>query len=441
MLSSYYSKPIANLDKFLLVALVFLLPFERIPSVDTLGVTLRLSFFAAGFVIVRAIQLLYKQRAKHPQLEGVRGGLLVFLAWVVISGLFAINFSRAAQVIVFTLFTALTALSITILYKREYLGSIVKALLLSATLVALFGIYQYIGDLSGLPNWVTGLRERYSWQVFGFPRIQSVALEPLYYCSYLLLPIAVVVVRTLMAKRLVLLDLGMLLLFGTSIFLTVSRGGIMAFLGLVIFLTLYSLILKRSGWRRVLVIIAVMLLALGLSFAATNYFSKPPVDTQVTGGTKGSSAYTKQLQTTGLEGSGDERTKLRNQALNILNEDKGRYVLGIGAGQFGPYVQNNMTGTDGGWLIVNNEPLEMLLELGLVGVMLFIVFGFFLVRDSMQFITSNRSKESGMIVLALLGYMFATAIQYQTFSTLYIMHVWVAIGLLMAIVLGSRRAT
>lgn len=433
-----FSKVVKNLDRYLLVALVFLLPFERIPSMDVFGVTLRLSFVAAGLIILRAAYLIAIKRTQTFRLNFTIGTLLAFLAWVVITGLLAINFGRAAQVIVFTVFTITTGLAIAIIYRKEYLDDIIKGLLVSATLVALFGAYQYLGNLLGLPNWATGMRERYSWQVFGFPRIQSTALEPLYYCSYLLLPVSILLSRLLHGSKDRKTNVGLLLLFSTSIFLTVSRGGIAALIGLVVFLLGASVILKFTSLRRALLVIATVFISFVLSFLVITYLAKPPVDTQVTGGKKGSAAYTKQLQNTGLEGGGDERAKVRTQALDLLKDDKGRVIFGIGAGQFGPYAQNNVMDPTGGWLVVNNLTIEILVELGIIGFILFALFAISLAIRTLGFLPVNMLTSSGVAALAILAYLFAETIQYQTFSTLYIMHIWVAIGLLMAIVLPQQ---
>lgn len=427
-----YKDFLKNLDRNLLVALVFLLPFERIPSLDAFGVTLRMSFAVAGLIILRAIWLIFSRRAELPKIGPTRATLLAFLIWVAISVFTAINLNRAFQVVIFTFFTVFTALAVSVVYKKDHLACITKSLIISATLVGLFGAYQYIGNLAGLPDWATGLRERYSWQVFGFPRIQSVALEPLYYSSYLLLPLSVVASRILLVGNRMKQNLILALFFMTSIFLTVSRGGIVAMVGMAILLSVYGFVLRRTSIKQVVALISFVALSYLLSFLIITYLAKPPVNQAVTGGKKGAVVYTKQLQTTGLEAGGDERAIIRGQALGLLNEDKTRYIAGIGAGQFGPYVQGK-DGGEGGWFIVNNEPIELLLEYGLIGLSLFAVFAVSLALRSMRFIKNPADESSGVIAFALLGYMFATAIQYQTFSTLYIMHIWVAIGLLLAI--------
>lgn len=433
-----YSKTLENLDRYLLVALAFLLPYERIPSVDVFGVTLRLSFIVAGLLILRALYLVVVKRTKNLELNFTTKTLAAFLVWVVLTGFFAINIGRAAQVIVFIIFTAVTALAVTVVYEKEYLEDIIKGLLISASIVALFGAYQYLGNLFGLPNWATGMRERYSWQVFGFPRIQSTALEPLYYCSYLLLPTSIVITRLLVKGKQWRINALLLLVFATSIFLTVSRGGIVALVGMSTFLVGASLLLSTTNLRRALGTIGIVAAAFILSLLTITYLAKPPVDKQVTGGKKGSAAYTKQLQNTGLEGGGDERAKVRAQALAILEEDHTRYALGIGAGQFGPYAQNNIKDPTGGWLVVNNLPIEILVELGAIGFGLFALFVLSLVSHTVRFLPGSKTTTSGVVALAILGYLFAEAIQYQTFSTLYIMHIWFAIGLLMAIVLPQQ---
>ena len=44
------------------------------------------------------------------------------------------------------------------------------------------------------------------------------------------------------------------------------------------------------------------------------------------------------------------------------------------------------------------------------------------------------SAELQPWLYGLMAYLIATAIQYQTFSTLYIMHIWVATGILLGVI-------
>jgi len=106
--------------------------------------------------------------------------------------------------------------------------------------------------------------------------------------------------------------------------------------------------------------------------------------------------------------------------------------LGIGPGQYGPYVQNNKQ-VDGSWTIVNNLVLELVVETGIVGLLsiaIFIVAIFYLGSK-----TAFTDKDTPIAILALsiCGYLASQVVQYQAYSTLYVVHLWVAIGLLLAL--------
>ena len=98
--------------------------------------------------------------------------------------------------------------------------------------------------------------------------------------------------------------------------------------------------------------------------------------------------------------------------------------IGVGFGGYGPFVSPlPFSKPDAGWPIVNNETIELLAETGVVGLTAFVVF------LAAVFWSARGRKDAVTVacVAALLG-MLA---QYQTFSTLYIMHVWFTVGLLL----------
>jgi len=415
-------------DAYLIALLVFLLPFEHIPSIDIRGVTIRPSMIVAVLVIARAGWLWWRQRPRQSLARAI-WPLLAFLAWLILLIPGSLNHTRAIQVVTFTAFTIAVALAVARLFQRSYLPLITKALLASALIVCLFGLYQYFGNLAGIGNALTGLRERYSWQVFGFPRIQSTALEPLYFAAFLLLPLAVLMGLTLAGVR---RKFGLTIMFlaGVCLFLTVSRGGTLAFGVLVPVSAVLAWLLKPEQMRlkRFGQIALVALLAYAGALLMISQLGKP-----IGLGPKKHNAiqsYKRQLRKTGLEGTGDERAHSREQALQLF---KLHPLLGVGPGNFGPYVQHNQKPATG-WSIVNNESLELLAETGLVG---FGLFGAFVGRLLLGAYLAARQTRELLVrawLIGLMGFLVAIAVQYQTFSTLYIMHIWLAIGLLLGLI-------
>jgi cytochrome c oxidase subunit IV len=79
-------------------------------------------------------------------------------------------------------------------------------------------------------------------------------------------------------------------------------------------------------------------------------------------------------------------------------------------------------------------------EAGIIGFALFIVFaGWTWLLVATSYLTDKfKNQQLSYWAPAILVYCIALAIQYQTFSTLYVMHVWVVIGLLMAF--GFKKA-
>jgi O-antigen ligase len=330
------------------------------------------------------------------------------------------------MVTVFTVFVITLALAVKLLLRREYLNLLIKALFWSTIIVCLFGIYQYIGNLVGLGSDITGLRDRYSWQLFGFPRVQSTSLEPLYFASFLTLPLSVFLAISLEngLKR----SRALVILLGSvDLFLTVSRGGTYAYALVVIALLIYAAWRKHTRAAGLCGLIVIV--AYGISLLMISYLNEP-IGGSITHQT-GVKSYITQLRRTGLEsGAPDERAQARAQAFSIF---KAHPIFGVGPGNFGPTVQNNHS--TGGWVIVNNEPLELLAETGAVGFGLLAAALGLVVLEALRRIKRGlkRDQLAAALVLGLIGFILATVIQYQTFSTLYIVHIWVAIGLLMGI--------
>ncbi len=423
-------------DELLLAALVFLLPFERIPAIDIFGISIRPSFIVAIVLIIRALAGLAREKFKLLPRDLSVKLLAAFMLWITITIFAALNIPRAGMVVVFTLFTAVTAIAIRVLYKPQYLSTIVKALLWSSLLVGLFGLYQYFGNMAELPNWVTGMRSQYTWEIFGFPRIHSTALEPLYYCSYLLIPISYLVVHILTKRTLGWKHATLFVLLSGSVVLTLSRGGIVAMAVLIISAIGLTTIQRRTGLKPIGKLLGLLALAIVAAFLIISTVSREPLNKTITNGEEGAAGYTNQLKKTSLDGSGDDRAITRQAAISLIAEDGKRSIVGIGPGQFGPYYQNNTTADGEGWRIVNNETLELLVEYGIIGFLLFASFMLAVLYKAWQS-ACNGSGLSSIVATALICYTIALAVQYQTFSTLYIMHVWVVIGLLMA--LGASR--
>ncbi len=426
----------ADLDRALIVALVFSLPFERLPTFELYNVTVRFSLAIGLIIIIRTLYLLFSKKLKF-NLKSYHKVIILFLVWIMLLIPESINIKRAVEVVAFTGFTIALALSVSQLFKSKYIKPIIYSIIISSLFVAAFGLYQYFGDIFGLPISVTGLRDRYTWSVFGFPRIQSTALEPLYLASYIFLPFSVALMLTIIKNKILSIKQSSILLFIYSfiIFLTVSRGGAYGLVAIVVLTALFSVFHKLSSPKKIILAIVLIIAGSLASLVLINYLNKPPSD--FTAGKSGAGAYIKHIADTGLEG-GDLRAQSRSVAISLIDSNKSSLVVGIGPGQFGPYVQNN-TSIQGNWTIINNLTLELLLETGLIGLGLVLAFFVMIVLNGLKLAQTLKDKNTIIFLLVLCAFFIGQAIQYQTYSTLYIVHIWVAAGLLMGAIINGKK--
>jgi O-antigen ligase len=418
-------------------ALIFSLPFERIPSIDLLNgqVTIRPNQVVAVLLVTLSMGVLWRRRADF--IKKPRVLLVVFLFILLLGVLLAVDMSAGLRVLAATLLTCVTALTLSFVAQPKDAERYERALVWTTWVVIGFGTFQYLGDTFGLSTSLTGLAPNYVKAVFGFPRIQSTALEPLFLASFLLIPFCILSIRSLVAKK----HRGVTLFAITvTIVLTVSRGAIAAAVLVTLSMLVAVIFYKNRSWRKVLryvgILTAAMLFAYLLTFTSSLLANKSQ-DKKFSAEKK-----TEQLtqQTLNFD-SQDDRTRNRTLAWQAFKQNP---VIGLGPGGFDMYAKEAYAGyQQAPRVIVNNQPLELLAETGLIGAMTLLAFFGSLLYAVWQYLWPRYQKglmsDSRTVWTAgLTVYLAAAAIQYQTFSTLYIMHIWVAIGLLMAIVLPQQ---
>lgn len=406
-----------------LLALIFFMPFERIPSLDVLGVTLKINhLFGASLMALWLLGVLFARRPIMPNPLAPLFGLLS--ASFLVSFLSAEHGSRAGVVFLVTLFTfGLGLLVPQLLTRREQLRPVLQILGVTTLLTLVFGLYQFAGDMVGLPISLTGLDPGYIKDVFGFPRIQAFAQEPLYLGNFLLLPISVTMALIAMPQqwfsRPVLF--GFLGLSGLVFALTLSRG---AFVGLVgALVVLFMLLAKRVVTPRTIGLVgggvAVAVLATAVILAVISPDSQRRFLDHLT------------VQDFGRGESTVGRLQTWFQAVELWQISP---LIGVGPGNFGPAVLDYPNDRPPrGWPIVNNEYFELLAETGLVGLGLFLVFVFVLLGRSWRaYLATKDDPELRAVVVGLSAAIVGILFQYNFFSTLYINPVWISFGLLMA---------
>lgn len=405
-----------------ILLIAFFLPLERLGAYETDWGTLRLSqVFLAVTLIAWLWQMLVRKKIVFKQFP-ILLPLTVFILVNIVGLIWAENLLRSFFVLAVTAFTALSAWLVTnLVTDKAKLKKIIIIILVSSTLVSIFGLYQFMGDMMGLPHTITGLRQHYTKDVLGFTRIQSTALEPLYFANYLLIPLSVIYAlflsRFWQTKRWLMVIL--ILLLGINLFLTISRGGYLALLAAFLVIT-FLYFRNFFTWKKIVLFIVIVLVLyyLGVQFL------------QIGGGALNWETFTQHVSGVFSGPSFVERIDTFEKAYQAFVDNP---IFGIGPGSFGPYVATfTHIMPEGGWQIVNNEFLELLTETGLLGFLSVLVILVIIFVRSIKAIKKTKDNFLKAIIVGLLGAFIGVVVQYQTFSTFYIMHVWFLFGLIIA---------
>lgn len=414
----------------------FFLPFERIPSINLGGFNLRINYV----LIVLLLVLYIISKAGRKELKIPRDPIfyLILLFFVTLTFSFgqAVNRSRAIQTLLSMALMVLTYFTVTLAAQdKKTLLRAVRAILLGAAVAVVFGFYQFVGDMVGLPNSVTLLKEGYDKSTFGFARIQAGSQEPLYFANYIFIPLSILLVfqiRGIVGKIAskwfsTLLSVGLMICF----VLAISRGAYLA--GAIVAVIFAILQAKRVLRFKILfpLICGIAIILLGAYLALVK--SEPRALDEFI------SHMLVEDRDVGESVVG--RLTTAEQAREVFASYP---IFGAGMGNFGPVMLGDPADKpDTGWPVANNEYLEVLAENGVVG---FIFFVLMLAAVFYRAVLSYfRTKDEFLrsLILALTLALTAIMIQYATFSTLYVFHVWFLLGLVGAIAniaIGSRES-
>lgn len=420
-----------NLIPLLVAAVIFALPFERIPSLDVsvfgMSITLRLSLFFCSALMIVAVPHIWKRRAELKDPAFILLG--VFLFTYLLSVLVSTDLKRAVAVWIFTAFTCFTALAMAFLYGSANKQWVDRVVYITTCIILIFGFYQFVGDLLGLSPQLTGLRDLYVKSVLGFTRIQSTGLEPLYYANYLTIPLLYFAVKFLRGDD---EHPYLLALIATQMILTVSRGAIVAAsAGLVVVLIIAA---RKTRYTQVLGLLGLVLVGVALALNISYFTTRSP---KASTNTAQNNATAVVQQATNYVPQ-DDRVRNRELALKAFMEQP---FLGIGPGNFSNYSKSQvgLYREWGGYIIANNEPAELLAEGGVVNFLLLVSF-FALVWWRVVRHAWKLGSYEEVWTVVISGFLVTMAIQYQTFSTLYVIHLWVLVGIGLALTTPSLQA-
>jgi len=406
-------------------AIVFFLPFERFPTYPIGGTDIKINTVLGFVVLIAWIFALISNGIKWKiQPNALAVPLSVFVMAILLSLTQAIDLDRAYMVTAFVLFTIfLGVMAINMVTSKEDLQKVIRVLLLSSLVAGLFGLFQFAGDIVGLPRSITLLKAGYDSVTFGFPRIQAFSMEPLYFANYLFLPICLGLAYFFgkdkqVGNRWLIIMLTIMLLI--NFILTVSRG---AYIGFALsFLVLAVLLFKQIfTWKHILMaVVTVSVVGYAVAFALSN------------GDTRATNEFVKHILVKDFKVGESVQGRLSSfeQSYSMWLRSP---VLGIGLGNFGPAIKGypNTTPKDG-WAIVNNEYLELLAETGAVGITSFVLILLVLIARSILAIWKAKDDFLRLTMIGMLAAFIGILGQYASFSTLYIIHIWILIGLMIA---------
>lgn len=405
--------------------LVLSLPFERIPSVDFGFGSIRISQLLTLLGLYFLAILLFKKNKdllKH-KLDNSLYLMLGFFLFSIPSWFMVQDFKRflvtmVGTILVFLAYFLLSNFTQNILERLRELSLVL-------VFVCLFGMYQFFGDLIGIPPILTGLRQNYTKLIFGIPRIHSTALEPLYFAGMLFPGIFSAIFfianqKPIFKTNFKYSNLIILSLFLIVFLLTISKG---AFLSLALILPFLGLIfvdqklLNRFSFIKNLIFLALVFLAFISLFS--------PEFNLIINGILGHFVDTFTFRT----GTSAERLFYVEAANFLLFYN---IIFGIGSGQFGglakPLVPFN-TG-EGEFFIVNNVYLEVWLEFGLLALIIFLIFMFRTIFVNYQIYRQNKILNSENLArLILISSLSAYFINWLFFSPIFIMPIFILMGL------------
>lgn len=300
--------------------------------------------------------------------------------------------------------------------KPQFLNQLKRIFLTSSAIISLFCVLQLLTDALGLSNTITRICSNCTTQIFGFPHANGLAIEPQFMGSLLIAPLFFALNSLLENKNKksqIKLTLVVILIF-MALLLTLSRGAIfsvvIALFFLLVFLKSFKKTLKIAGLTTISVILALVFQGSLATVGPTNTSFEQAVSTAVNQLTLGKIALVdNQAQSkpennsesikspteltknpieipaestkgptprfTGyVAESTDRRLELATFALKITAAHPTNTLFGTGLGSAGTEMYVHFPKQQGHEKeLVQNQYLETILEIGIIGLILLIL--------------------------------------------------------------------
>ena len=402
--------------------LVYILPavlFFSYHPVISLGQTesmyLELSLPLIWLVIFDGVSFIQFLK-ERPKLNKKLFLLAPFLIFFIASIIWSPNKLRAVLTVGMFILIVFAILSLIFLKKNLDNKVLVKVFLGSTIFICAWCWLQSLIDLFGASREVSLMCAGCTSEMFGFPHPNGFAIEPQFMGNLLLAPALYIIYMLTKNPSKKLYALGFFVL--ATLFLTFSRGAIYSFAVALLFM-LITLGFSKKSWE-CLKIVPLVLFAFLFTLNAQGIFAAASKtnDTYFTGISKSlnqlslgiidisektpapesekaePASEASQLQAAPesafdgyVEESTDTRLRLSDQAVKIWQQETNTMFVGVGVGGAGTKLFENGYSASPRE-IVQNEFFEILLELGIIGLVLLIPVAVLIFKETKK----NKSR-------------------------------------------------
>lgn len=428
----------------LLLLLIFVLPFERIPTMEVGGITIKLSLLVGSLLIALSLRRILNLLQSLWRKKSFLLAPLLLLIYSLLSLMWSSDFGAWLKVnlsLGFCVGIFYAVIAVCARSKNKNLIKLSAGSLFGSTLLILsFGFFQWFGDLLSLSPILTQIRPEYAADRLGLPRIHSTFLEPLYFGLFLLLPLGLSLAdRKNRFFGNLYWRFGFVALIYAGILLSLARGAIAAsaVMGLVAIFYNFKELKKQLKFSYVLRIILAGALSLVILVGVVSILGKKGSD-EDHNYAKGIGTITGHLETirpwgnkkdAEEENSLNSRDVARSEALSLIKSDNSILFFGVGAGQYGEHFEPKRGVGETSNMVILDVWLEfgIFVAIALLCFVLFLVYSGFKLKD-----VQNRDFGFGLS-LFVVGFL----IQGISFGEIAVAHLWVGLALVASLSLEN----
>lgn len=404
--------------------------------------------FAIGAFILACAPLLWRARAQlyHTLSLRILSGLALLST---ISLLYTPNLTRGVlfTTLLWVITVAWAAIIVSVPILKRYFAPLRLVGFWVVTITAVFAWFQVYAEAMGASTTFTLLPEAYLSGVFGFARPTAFALEPQFLGSLLVAPLLYTAYLE-MTRQQTRFSRIVLLLSASALLATISRGAYLATaIGFLLLFAFYAKANIAASFKLISILSATALVTIGLLGFAAHLNQRDSISgeqailksvSQLSLGTisidsapvlQQPSVAQPALPTSGyVASSTDSRLSMAETALKLWSSTPGTVLFGVGSGGFGTSL-HQADSTYPKNSVVNNHYLETLVELGLVGLAVFIG----VIGSVLLLLIRDRAWLAVAIITAV-------TLQWLFFSgSINVLHIWVLLAASVAFIADRKN--